>query len=74
MRIENVESEATGTVWKIVAELGQSVEEDDDLLILESMKMEIPICATCDGVVKEIRVAEGDSVSEGNVVVVIEEG
>jgi biotin carboxyl carrier protein len=72
MTIENVESEATGIVWKIVSGVGKSVEEDDDLLILESMKMEIPICAPCDGVVKEIRVAEGDSVAEGDVVVVIE--
>jgi len=72
MSIENVESEATGTVWEIVAEVGRSVEEGDDLLILESMKMEIPICATCDGVVKEIRVAKGAAVSEGDVVVAIE--
>ena len=67
----DVECETTGTVWKIVSQVGQVVEEDDDLLILESMKMEIPVCAPCDGVVKEIRVAEGAAVSEGDVVVVM---
>jgi len=69
----DVECETTGTVWKVVSQVGQTVEEDDDLLILESMKMEIPVCAPCDGVVKEIRVAEGAAVSEGDVVIVMSE-
>ena len=67
----NVECETTGTVWKVLVEVGQSVEEDDDLIILESMKMEIPVCAPCEGVVAEILTAEGAAVSEGDTVVVI---
>ncbi len=69
----DVECECTGTVWKIVSEVGQVVVEEDDLLILESMKMEVPVCAPCDGVVKMIKVAEGAAVSEGDIVVVMEE-
>ncbi|KGX92027.1 acetyl-CoA carboxylase [Pontibacillus halophilus JSM 076056 = DSM 19796] len=61
-----------GSVWKIVVAQGDQVQDGDDLVILESMKMEIPIPAEADGVVKEIKVAEGDFVNEGDVVVVIE--
>ena len=68
-----VKSEMVGTVWKIVVEVGEEVEEEDTLIILESMKMEIPVEAPADGVVKELRVAEGDSVQEGDVVAVLEE-
>jgi acetyl-CoA carboxylase biotin carboxyl carrier protein len=67
-----VESEITGSVWKIVVKKGDKVAEDDTLIILESMKMEIPLLATDDGTVKEIKVAEGDSISEGDVAVVLE--
>ncbi len=67
----DVECETTGSVWKIVSQVGQTVEEDDELMILESMKMEIPVCAPCDGVVKEILVEEGAAVSEGDVVAVM---
>ncbi len=69
----DVESETTGSVWKILVKVGQVVEEDDDLIILESMKMEIPVCAPCDGEVREILVSEGGAVNDGNVVVVMEE-
>lgn len=67
-----VESEITGSVWKIVVKEGDKVSEDDTLIILESMKMEIPLLATDDGTVKAIKVAEGDAISEGDVAVVIE--
>lgn len=66
-----IKSEMTGTVWKIVVKVGDQVAEDDTLIILESMKMEIPIEAPQAGVVKEIHVKENDVVKEGDVVVVL---
>ncbi|MFN2616954.1 MAG: biotin/lipoyl-binding carrier protein [Thermoleophilaceae bacterium] len=67
-----VEAHITGTVWKIECELGQAVAEGDTLVILESMKMEMPVEAEDEGVVKEILCAEGQSVSEGDSLVVLE--
>ena len=68
----DVEAHITGTVWKIECEVGQSVEEGDTLVILESMKMEMPVEAEDAGTVSEIRCAEGQSVQEGDVLVVLE--
>ena len=68
----DVEAHITGTVWKIECEVGQQVEEGDTLVILESMKMEMPVEAEDSGTVKEIRVEEGQSVSEGETLVVLE--
>ena len=67
-----VKAELVGNVWKVVASPGDKVEEDDVLVILESMKMEIPVTAPRAGTVKEIRVNEGDVVKEGQVVAVLE--
>jgi acetyl-CoA carboxylase biotin carboxyl carrier protein len=67
-----VKAELVGNLWKIVTQVGQQVEEDDTLMILESMKMEIPITSPISGTVKEIRVAEGDVVQEGQTVAVVE--
>jgi acetyl-CoA carboxylase biotin carboxyl carrier protein len=67
-----VKAELVGNLWKIVTEVGQQVEEDDTLMILESMKMEIPILAPAGGTIKEILVKEGDVVQEGQTVAVIE--
>lgn len=64
-------SEVTGKVWKIVAPVGTAVAADDPIVILESMKMEIPVLAPCAGTVKEIRFGEGDPVNEGDVVAVV---
>ena len=66
-----VEANITGTVWKIEVSVGDHVEEGDTVLILESMKMEMPIEAEDDGTVAEIRVEEGQTVSEGDVLVVL---
>jgi biotin carboxyl carrier protein len=68
-----VEAQITGNVWKIETSVGAEVEEEDVLLIIESMKMEIPLEAPCDGRVTEIRVAEGQSIEEGDILVVIED-
>ena len=72
MAIIDVKTEITGNVWKIVAEVGDALEEDDPIMILESMKMEIPVGAPEDGVVKEILTEEGAVVTEGTVVARIE--
>jgi biotin carboxyl carrier protein len=64
-------SEVTGTVWKIEAAVGTTVAEGDTVVIIESMKMEIPVCATCAGVVREIYVAEGEAVAEDQPVAVV---
>lgn len=61
-----------GTVWKILVKAGDQVEEGQDVVILESMKMEIPIGAEFDGTIKEIKVKEGDFVNEGDVLVEFE--
>ena len=70
-RIE-IESDVTGTVWKIEVEIGAKVTEGQTLIILESMKMEIPVEAPCGGTLVEIRVAEGDAVEEGAILAVID--
>ncbi|MGH7903711.1 MAG: biotin/lipoyl-binding carrier protein [Candidatus Dormibacteraceae bacterium] len=67
-----VTAELVGSVWKIEIALGQRVEEDDVLIVLESMKMEIPVTAPAAGTVRELRVAEGEVVREGQVLAVIE--
>jgi acetyl-CoA carboxylase biotin carboxyl carrier protein len=61
-----------GNVWKIVVSVGEQVEEGQDVVILESMKMEIPIGAETSGTVKEIKVQEGDFVNEGDVLIELE--
>ncbi len=68
----NVESEVSGNVWKIVAAPGDRVAEGDTLMILESMKMEIPVEAPRAGTVVEICVAAEQAIDEGHVVAVIE--
>ncbi len=67
-----VEAHITGTVWKIEVAVGDSVDEGDTVVILESMKMEMPVEAEDSGTVKEISVEEGQAVSEGDTLVVLE--
>jgi acetyl-CoA carboxylase biotin carboxyl carrier protein len=67
-----IKAELVGNVWKIVAKPGDKVDEDDTLLILESMKMEIPVLAPRAGKVAEIRVKETEVVKEGQVLAVLE--
>ena len=67
----DVEAHITGTVWKIECEVGQQVEEGDTLVILESMKMEMPVEAEDDGKVSQITCKEGQSVSEGDTLVIL---
>ncbi|MBL8936140.1 MAG: biotin/lipoyl-binding carrier protein [Archangium sp.] len=67
----DVTAHITGTVWKIECKVGQTVNAGDTLVILESMKMEMPVEATDGGVVKEIRCKETQAVNEGDVLVVL---
>jgi acetyl-CoA carboxylase biotin carboxyl carrier protein len=67
-----VSAELVGNISKVVASAGDAVAQGDTLVILESMKMEIPVLADADGVVKELRVGEGDVVREGDVLLVID--
>ncbi len=67
-----VEAQIAGNIWKIEKKVGDEVAEEDVLMIIESMKMEIPVEAPCSGRLSEIRVAEGDSIEEGTVVAVID--
>ena len=67
-----IEAHITGTVWKIEVSIGDTIEEGDTVVILESMKMEMPVEAEDGGTVKEIRCEEGQSVSEGDTLVVLE--
>lgn len=67
-----IKAHITGTVWKIEVEVGEEVEEEDELVILESMKMEMPVETPVDGTVKEILIKEGDAVSEGQVMFIVE--
>ena len=68
----NVEAHITGTVWKVEVSVGDHVDEGDAVVILESMKMEMPVEAEDEGTVAEIRCEEGQAVSEGDVLVVLE--
>jgi acetyl-CoA carboxylase biotin carboxyl carrier protein len=68
----NVEAHITGTVWKVEVQVGDTIEEGDTVVILESMKMEMPVEAEDPGTVAEIRCEEGQAVSEGDTLVVLE--
>jgi acetyl-CoA carboxylase biotin carboxyl carrier protein len=72
MAIIDVKTEITGTVWKVMAVAGAAVAEDEPILILESMKMEIPVSAPEDGTVREVLYEEGETVTEGTVVARVE--
>ena len=68
----DVEAHITGTVWKIEVAVGDQVDEGDTVVILESMKMEMPVEAEDEGTVKEILCEEGQAVNEGDTLVVLE--
>ena len=72
MSIMEVKSQIKAIVWKVLKETGDTVKIDDEIFILESMKMEIPISSEFNGKIKSIEVSEGDEVDEGQVVAIIE--
>ncbi len=71
MTIHRIESLVTGTVWKIECQPGANVTKGQTILIVESMKMEIPLDAPAAGRLDEVLVAEGESVSEGQVLATV---
>lgn len=70
--MHEIKASMAGNVWKIVVEAGEPVEAGQDVVILESMKMEIPISSESKGTVKEIKVEEGSFVNEGDVLITLE--
>jgi acetyl-CoA carboxylase biotin carboxyl carrier protein len=68
----DIEAHLTGPVWKIECQVGDEIAEGDTVVILESMKMEMPVEAEDEGTVKEIVVSEGQAVSEGDTLIVLE--
>ena len=68
----DVEAPITGTIWKVECEVGQEIAEGDTVVIIESMKMELPIDAEDEGTVTEIRCEKGQAVKEGDTLVVLE--
>ena len=73
MAKHEVESEVTGNVWKILLEVGADVAEGDVIMILESMKMEIPVESPAAGKLVELKVSAEDQVEEDQIVAVVED-
>lgn len=69
---EEVLAPLAGNIWQVVVDVGDAVEEDDELIIIEAMKMETPVFSPCDGTVKEIKVKKDDKVEEDDVLLVID--
>ena len=67
--MQEIRAPITGSMWKVLVAVGDQVTEDDELMIIESMKLEIPVEAEDDGVVARIHVTEGDAVSEGQLLI-----
>ncbi len=61
-----------GNIWTVSVDVGDTVEEDDEVFVVEALKMEIPIYAPCDGTISEIKVKKGDKVEEDDVLAIIE--
>jgi acetyl-CoA carboxylase biotin carboxyl carrier protein len=72
VRVAEIRAEMVANVWKVVAVQGDAVADGDTLVILESMKMEIPVLAENSGKLTNLAVAEGDVVQEGDLIAVIE--
>ncbi len=70
--MSEIRAEMVANVWKVVATPGDQVHDGDTLVILESMKMEIPVLAESDGTLTKLAVAEGDVIQEGDLIAVIE--
>ncbi len=62
-----------GKVFQLKIKAGDNVEEDEEILVIEAMKMETPIFVPCDGTIRDVRVKEGDEVKENDVLVIIDE-
>jgi acetyl-CoA carboxylase biotin carboxyl carrier protein len=72
--MKDVRAEITANVWQVLVEEGQTVERNDELVVLESMKMEIPVVSPVAGTVAEVKVKPEDQVQEGDVLLAIDDG
>ena len=72
-RVHEIRAEITANVWQVVVDEGQMVAEGDEIVILESMKMEIPVVTEVPGVVRELHVQPGDVIQEGDLIALIDE-
>jgi len=72
--VTEVRSEITANVWLVHASVGDAVKTGDELVVLESMKMEIPVHAPVDGTVTRLDIAPNDTVQEGQLLLVIDDG
>tara|TARA_B100000214_G_scaffold72920_1_gene48923 strand:- start:499 stop:717 length:219 start_codon:yes stop_codon:yes gene_type:complete len=72
MNFMEVKSQIKAIVWKVLKETGDTVKIDDEIVILESMKMEIPIISEFNGKIKSIEISEGDEVDEGQIIAILE--
>ena len=68
----DVEAPLAGNIWEVLVKVGDNVEEEDELVIIEALKMENPVYSPCDGTIKEINVAKGDVIEEDHVLIIIE--
>jgi len=71
--VHEIRAEIAANVWQVVAEVGTMVAEGDEIVILESMKMEIPVATTVPGVLRELHVAPEQQVQEGDLIALIDE-
>lgn len=72
MTTQEVKTEVTGSVWKLLVAVGDQVNEGDEVAIMESMKMEIPVLSPAGGTIKEITAKEGEVRNEGEAVAILE--
>lgn len=70
--MEEIKADMAGSMWKLLVAVGDTVEAGQDVAIMESMKMEIPLSSEQGGTVKEIKVNEGDFINEGDIIVIVE--
>ncbi len=69
---QDVLAALSGNIWKVLVEVGDAVEEDDEIFVVEALKMEIAIYAPCDGTISEIKVKKGDAVEEDDVLAIVD--
>lgn len=69
---EEVKAPLSGNIWEVIVKVGESVEEDDELIIIEALKMENPVYAPCDGKIVEIKVTKGDQVEDDDILIIME--
>jgi len=72
--IQKIVAPLDGNVFQLHIRTGDQVEEDEEILVIEAMKMETPIFTPCEGTVREVRVKEGDQVTENDILAIIDEG